>query len=127
MPESEKLAENIEKIKWRLESIDASQVFMIKADSEKYLKVAKGVFGRSKRKVKIYRSIDGKKSQTELANDTGIDEGNLSREIKALREGGLIEVKRIARDGSRIYKKTQWDRILSISKWLDREFGKEEG
>ncbi|MGY5863284.1 MAG: hypothetical protein RTV41_01655 [Candidatus Thorarchaeota archaeon] len=127
MPESEKLAENIEKMKWRLESIDSSQILMIKADRKKYLEVVKGVFGKSKAKVKVYRNIDGKRSQKKLASDLGMDESNLSKEIRALREGGLIEVKQITKDGSHIYKKTKWDRILSISKWLDKEFSKEEG
>jgi DNA-binding MarR family transcriptional regulator len=126
MPESEKVAENIEKIKWRLDSIDSSQILMIKADKPKYLEVVKEVFGKSKLRVKIYRKIDGKRSQTDLVDELGIDKGNLSKEIGILRDGGLIEVKRVTKGGAHIYKRTKWHRVLSISKWLDKEFGKEK-
>ncbi|MDF1537899.1 MAG: helix-turn-helix domain-containing protein [Candidatus Thorarchaeota archaeon] len=126
MPESDEVAEDIKKIKWRLESIDASQILMIKADRKKYLDVVEGVFGRARRRVTVYREIDGNRSQTELASDMGMDESNLSKVLRILRDGGLIEVKRIARDGSTVYMKTKWHRVLSIAKWLDETFGKEE-
>ena len=125
MPESDEVAKDIKEMKWRLESLDSTQHLMIRADRDKYLEVAKHIIGRSQARVRVYRNIDGERSQTKLASDLGMQNSNLSKYIKTLREGGLIEIKRIARDGSKVYKKSKWERLLSISQWLQIQFPQE--
>jgi len=122
LPESPDLHKDIKEMKWRLESLDSTQNLMIRADRKKYLEVAKAIFGDSKQRALIYRNVDGKRGQAKLAKDLGIDKGNLSRHLQKLREGSLIEVVTIERDGSVVYKKSKWYKLLRIDKWLDEEF-----
>jgi hypothetical protein len=48
------------------------------------------VIGRSKQKAEAVILMDGTRSQAAIRNDCGIDVGNLSRLVKALREAELI-------------------------------------
>jgi hypothetical protein len=123
MPESPELSKDIKEMKWRLESLDNSQNLIIRADRDKYLEVVSEIFGRSKRKVEVYRHIDGVKSQATLASELGIDEGNLSRYLSDLCDGSLIEVARVQENGSPIYKKSKWHSLLNIGSWLNQKFG----
>jgi DNA-binding transcriptional ArsR family regulator len=48
------------------------------------------VIGKSKQKAEAVVLMDGTRSQTAIRADCGIDDGNLSRLVKALREAELI-------------------------------------
>lgn len=48
------------------------------------------VVGKSTRRAKAVLLMDGTRSQLMIKNETGIDAGDLSRCVKALREAGLI-------------------------------------
>jgi hypothetical protein len=48
------------------------------------------VVGKSKQKAEAVVLMDGTRSQTAIRKDCGIDDGNLSRLVKALREAELI-------------------------------------
>ena len=50
------------------------------------------VLGKSKQKAEAVVLMDGTRSQTDIRNACKIDDGNLSRLVKALREAELIEV-----------------------------------
>lgn len=48
------------------------------------------IIGKSKQKAKAVVLMDGTRSQSAIRNDCGIDLGDLSRLVKALREAELI-------------------------------------
>ena len=48
------------------------------------------IVGKSKRKADAVLLMDGTRSQTDIKRDCGIDLGDLSRLVKALREASLI-------------------------------------
>jgi hypothetical protein len=48
------------------------------------------VIGKSKQKAEAVILMDGTRSQAAIRNDCGIDDGNLSRLVKALRQAELI-------------------------------------
>ena len=48
------------------------------------------VIGKSKQKAEAVALMDGTRSQADIRKDCGIDDGNLSRLVKALREAELI-------------------------------------
>jgi len=48
------------------------------------------IVGKSRRKADAVLKMDGTRSQTEIKKDCGIDLGDLSRLVKALREKSLI-------------------------------------
>jgi DNA-binding MarR family transcriptional regulator len=51
----------------------------------------KAIVGKSKAKTKAVLLMDGSRSQSAIRGDSGIDPGELSRFVKALREAGLTE------------------------------------
>lgn len=48
------------------------------------------IIGKSKQKADAVTFMDGARSQADIQKDCGIDHGNLSRLVKALREAELI-------------------------------------
>lgn len=50
----------------------------------------KELVGRSKPAAKSVLLMDGSRSQAQIKNESGIDQGHLSRLVKGLREAGLI-------------------------------------
>jgi DNA-binding HxlR family transcriptional regulator len=48
------------------------------------------IVGKGKVLAKAVLLMDGSKNQAQLRTETGIDAGNLSRGVKALREAGLV-------------------------------------
>lgn len=57
---------------------------------EKLRAALREIVGKSKAKADAVLAMDGSKSQTAIRNDAGIDAGNLSRLVKALRAEQLI-------------------------------------
>ena len=49
------------------------------------------VVGKSKRKAQVVLLMDGSRSQTGLHKDSGMDQGDISRLVKALRSKELIK------------------------------------
>ena len=51
----------------------------------------KAIVGKSKAKAKAALLMDGSRSQSDIKRESGIDPGELSRFVKALREAALTE------------------------------------
>ncbi|WP_311029414.1 hypothetical protein [Mesorhizobium koreense] len=59
---------------------------------ERLREALRQVVGKSKRKADAVALMDGTRSQVEIRKECGVDAGDLSRLVKAMREGGLIGV-----------------------------------
>lgn len=57
---------------------------------QKFRKSLRQVVGKSKPKAKAVLLMDGSRTQATLRNESGMDSGNLSRLVKALRAEGLV-------------------------------------
>ena len=57
---------------------------------EKLRESLRSIVGRSKQKAKAIQLMDGSRNQAVIGKEAGLDPGNLSRFIKALRESALI-------------------------------------
>ena len=57
---------------------------------EKFRQALYDLVGKSKPRAKAVHLMDGTRTQSEIKKQTGMDHGNLSRFVKALRAGGLI-------------------------------------
>jgi|ERR1039458_133293 hypothetical protein len=57
---------------------------------EKFRAALQDIVGKSKSLAKAVFSMDGTRSQTAIKNESGIDPGQLSRCVKALREASLL-------------------------------------
>jgi hypothetical protein len=58
---------------------------------EKRREALRSIVGKSKAKAKAVFLMDGSHTQSTIKSETGIDAGELSRCVKALREASLIE------------------------------------
>lgn len=57
---------------------------------EKFRAALQAIVGKSKLRAKAVFLMDGTRSQTTIKNESGIDQGDLSRCVKSLREASLL-------------------------------------
>jgi len=132
MPETEDLFEEVKKIRWHQEAIDSNIELITRAHGKEILREIMDFFGNAPGKKKainrarVYVAIDGKKVVGKIANDLKLPFPYVSQEITKLKDMGLIEVKKVTKEGI-IYKKRKVDTLLRISQKLlkDFEFEKE--
>lgn len=109
-------------ISHRVDSIDQTQAFALRADADRHFEQVRQIFGKSVRRAKVYLAANGRRSVGEIATHLGINSPNVSVELKTLGEEGLLEI--ILSDGGANYwGKKPLDRTLRISKFLREEFG----
>lgn len=120
-PESDQLSQDIKEIKWHQEAIDSSMELLIRANKEPILAEILSFFGDSKRRAEVYLAVDGTKSVAEIADLLRMKQPNVSRELSILKDLGLIEVGP-STETTIVYKKRRIDRILGLSKELQRVF-----
>lgn len=116
------IMKDVREIKWRQESIDSSLILLLKANKEEILKELMIIFGKSKRRVEVYLSIDGEMSVGKIADKLGMKIQNVSRHITPLKNEGLIEIKKLEENNEYIYKKTELERIFKLSRVLKKKF-----
>ena len=66
--------------------------------------------------LRVYKTIDGSKSQKEIATELGTNEMAISRKIKILEEHGLIEIKEVGKNGKKIHKYSVAEKAFKLSK-----------
>ncbi len=120
-PESDELSQDIKEIKWHQEAIDASMEMLIRANKKEILAEILGFFGNSKRRAQVYLAVDGERGVAAIATLLAMKGPNVSAELTLLKEFGLIEVKS-ASGSAVVYKKRKIDRILGLSRELQRIF-----
>ena len=120
--ESDEVAKDIREIKWHQEAIDSSMELLIKANRDAILSEIMKFFGRSKRRAEVFLAVDGKRTVEDIAELLSMKGPNVSRELTKLKEEGMIEIKRITKEGYYVYKKRRVDKILGISQKLRRKF-----
>lgn len=109
-------------IEHKVDSVDQTTAFSLRADAEKHLKVVKSIFGRSKRRVQVYLASDGNRSVSEIAELLSMKQSNVSKEQSILNKEGLLEI--IETNGGYSYwSKKQIDRTIRISNYLIQEYG----
>lgn len=118
----EDVARDIREIKWHQEAIDSSMELLIKANKDAILAEIMNFFGRSERRAQVFLAVDGRRTVEGITQLLDMRGPNVSRELTKLKEEGLIEIKRITKEGF-IYKKRRVDRILGISRMLKKKFG----
>jgi hypothetical protein len=61
------------------------------ARDEKFRAALRGIVGKSKSRARAVFLMDGARSQSVIKNESGIDQGDLSRCVKALGEASLLK------------------------------------
>ena len=102
MSESEELYASVNYIKHKVEAIEKIELLNLRSN-EKLLEMYVNALESDERLLKVYREIDGKKSQKEIADKLATTEMTISNKIRELCNSGLIE-KMDVRGKQRIYK-----------------------
>ena len=111
-------------IEHKVDSLDQTTAFALRADAGKHLGTVKQIFGRSKRKAQIYLAADGTRGVTEIAAQLKIPRQNLTPVLQKLQDEGLLEIVGSA-GGRDLWGKKPVDRSLRITQFLCAEFGLE--
>src|SRR5689334_14022023 len=76
----------------KVDSIDQTNAFALRADSERHAVEMKKIFTTSKRRAQIYLAADGVRSVEEIANHLGMQRQNVGPDLKHLGEEGLLDM-----------------------------------
>ena len=110
------------KIEHKVDSIDQTSAFALRAEEEKHLQVVRGIFGTSKRRAQVYLAANGHRGVQEIAKHLGMKRQNVGSDLNVLHGEQLLELSDSVR-GRDIWLKKTLDRTLKISKFLKKEFG----
>lgn len=116
MSESQELYASVNYIKHKVDAIEKIEFLNLrsnKALQEEYVALlqADGLL------LRVYKTIDGSKSQKEIATELGTNEMAISRKIKILlEEHGLIEIKEVGKNGKKIHKYSVAEKAFKLSK-----------
>jgi hypothetical protein len=130
MPETPDSAEEIKKIRFRLDSIESTQEVILRHNSREYLDEILKLFANDSELRQVYLAIDGRRTQAEIVTylvDSGvkISQPTASRRMTVLAEEGLIEEIAVGPSGGVIWRrKDVIERVLRLSKALERNHGR---
>jgi DNA-binding transcriptional ArsR family regulator len=108
-------------IEHKVDSIDETNAFALRAEASKHTETVKQIFKRGKRRAQVYLAADGTRGVAEIAQHLGMQTPNVSPELRKLKEEGLIEL--AGASGKRdIWAKKSIDRTLRITQYLCKEY-----
>lgn len=108
-------------IEHKVDSIDETNAFALRADAKKHQETVKQIFRRGKRRAQVYLAADGNRGVAEIAKHLGMKAQNVSPELHVLQEEGLLEL--VDATGRRdIWAKKAIDRTLRISSYLCKDY-----
>jgi len=108
-------------IEHKVDSIDETNAFALRAEAGKHQETVKKIFKNSKRRAQVYLAADGTRGVAEIAQHLGMKQPNVSPELRILKEEGLLEL--IEASGRQdFWAKKTIDKTLRISKYLCDEY-----
>jgi DNA-binding transcriptional ArsR family regulator len=108
-------------IEHKVESIDETNAFALRAEAEKHQDTVKKIFGKSKRRAQIYLAADGTRGVVEIAQHLGMKQPNVSPDLRILKEEGLLEI--VDASGRQdFWARKTIDKTLRISKYLCEQY-----
>jgi DNA-binding MarR family transcriptional regulator len=108
-------------IEHKVDSIDETNAFALRAEAEKHKETVKKIFRYGKRRAQVYLAADGTRGVVEIAAHLNMKRQNVGPQLRTLQEEGLLEL--VGASGRRdIWAKKAIDRTLRISKYLCEEY-----
>jgi len=105
------------KIEHKVDSIEQTNAFALRAEADKHFAEVKKIFGNSLRRAQVYLAADGLKSVQEIAQFLRMKRQNVGPDLKYLGEEGLLEL--VDSHGNMdIWAKKPVDRSLRITQFL---------
>jgi biotin operon repressor len=118
----QQILNRLAKIQHKVDSLEQTTAFALRADADKHFASAKEIFKNSERRAQVYLAADGQRSVQEIGAHLGMKRQNVGSSLKVLKIEGLLEI--IDEVGGRdIWAKTAIDKSLRISRFLGKEFG----
>ena len=111
----------LSRIEHKVDSMDQTQAFALRADAEKHFKSVQAIFKSGKRRAQIYLAADGVRGVQEIAEHLKMQRQNVGPELKKLAAEGMLEIVD-TNGGKDIWGKKPVDRTLRISQFLQTEF-----
>ena len=93
-------------IEHKVDSIDETNAFALRADAKKHQETVRKIFSRGKRRAQVYLAADGNRGVAEIARHLGMKAQNVSPELHFLKEEGLLEL--IDATGRRQPARSDW-------------------
>lgn len=113
----QQILSRLAQIEHKVDSVDQTLAFSLRAESEKHFGAVKEIFGNSRRRAQIYLAVDGMRGVQDIAEHLGMQRQNVGPELKVLAEEGLLHMID-TQDGKDIWAKKSVDGSLRISKFL---------
>ena len=117
----QQILSRLARIQHKIDALEQTTAFALRADAEKHRSSVKAVFGKSKRRAQIYLAADGGRNVQDIAAHLGMKPPNVSRELSLIAEEGLLELREEAGSSS-IWSKTPLDKNIRITKILTEDF-----
>ena len=109
-------------IEHRVDSLDQTTAFALRADAERHHESVRAIFGKRKRRVQVYLAANGERSVQKIAELLKMKRPNVSKELTFLQKEGLLEVTENMR-GETYWSKKPIDKTIRISELLQKENG----
>jgi len=110
------------KIEHKVDSIEQTNAFALRAEADKHFAEVKKIFGNSVRRAQVYLATDGFRSVQEIAQHLNMQRQNVGPDLKHLGDEGLLEL--VDSQSNRdIWAKKPVDRTLRVTPFLCGEFG----
>lgn len=108
-------------IEHKVDSIDETNAFALRADEEKHQDTVKKIFREGRRRAQVYLAADGTRGVVEIAQHLGMKTPNVSPQLRILKEEGLLEL--VDASGRQdFWTKKTIDRTLRITQYLCKEY-----
>jgi DNA-binding transcriptional regulator LsrR (DeoR family) len=111
----------LSRIEHKVDSMDQTQAFALRADADKHFKSVQAIFKSGKRRAQIYLAADGVRGVQEIAEHLKMQRQNVGPELKKLAAEGMLEIVE-TNGGKDIWGKKPVDRTLRVSQFLQTEF-----
>jgi hypothetical protein len=117
----QQILNRLARIENKVDSIDQTTAFSLRAESDKHRGSLIQIFGTSKRRAQVYLAADGQRSVGDIATHLGMQRQDVGTELKALSRERLLEL--AGGDGGRdVWAKKALDTSFRISPFLERHF-----
>jgi biotin operon repressor len=115
MSESGELYATVNYIKHKVDALEKIEMLHLCSNNALYDKYV-SVLQDDTWLLQVYKTVDGVRSQKEIASIVSVSEKTVSNKIKILLEYGLIEIKDVGANGRRIYKHSVAEQAFKLTK-----------
>ena len=117
----QQILSRLAKIEHKVDSIDQTSAFALRADEAKHLASVEKIFRTSKRRAQVYLAANGSRSVEEIAKHLGMKPPHVSRDLTTLGSEGLLGLADSVGHRS-IWSKKALDHTVRISRYLQKKF-----